>query len=205
MNGPPEKRRFPGKAYPSSCPLLPVDERARQVTHIVFGVGIAAFILIAGKDRALPVLFASLLLGFILSDAITRGCRVPLISTLVHELERPGVFPGKGAILFLFSSTLCLFFFPAEVVVPAVLALAVLDGVSSLAGQQFGRHRIWNGKSWEGTVAGIVVTAAVLCFMIPPPQALAVSLVAGLIELVTPVDDNLVIPPVVCLLLALLP
>lgn len=200
-----EQGGFPGKAYPSSCPPLPVDERARQVTHIVFGVGIATFIQIAGKDRALPVLFASLLLGLVLSGAIAKGYRVPLISTLVHELERPGVFPGKGAILFLFSSTFCLFFFPAEVVVPAILTLAVLDGVSSLAGQQFGRHRIWNGKSWEGTIAGIMVTAAVLCFMIPPPQALAVSLFAGLIELVTPVDDNLVIPPVVCLLLTLLP
>jgi phytol kinase len=182
-----------------------VDERARQVTHIVFGVGIATFILIAGKDRALPVLFGSLLLGLILSDAVTKGYRIPLISTLVQELERPGVFPGKGAIFFLFSSTLCLFFFPAEVVVPAVLTLAVLDGVSSLAGQQLGRHRIGNGKSWEGTIAGIAVTAAILCILISPPQALVVSLVAGLIELVTPVDDNLVIPPVVCLLLTLLP
>ena len=196
---------FPGKAYPSSCPPFPVDERARQVTHIVFGIGIAAFILIAGKDRALPVLFVALLLGLLLSDAIARGRRIPLVSTIVHELERPGVFPGKGAILFLFSSTLCLFFFPAEVVVPAVLTLAVLDGVSSLAGQQFGRHRIWNGKSWEGTVAGIVVTVLVLLPFVPPLQALAVSLVAGLIELVAPVDDNLVIPPVVCLLLTFLP
>ena len=182
-----------------------MDERARQGTHIIFGIGIAAFILIAGKDRALPVLFASLLLGLILSDAIAKGYRIPLISTLVREMERPGVFPGRGAILFLFSSTLCLFFFPAEVVVPAVLTLAVLDGVSSLAGQQFGRHRIWNGKSWEGTVAGIVVTALVLLPFVPPLQALAVSLVAGLIELVAPVDDNLVIPPVVCLLLTFLP
>jgi phytol kinase len=200
-----EERRFPGKAYPSSGPPLPVDERARQVTHIVFGIGIATFILIAGKDRALPVLFGSLLLGFLFSDAIAKGYRIPVISTIVHELERPGVFPGKGAILFLFSSTLCLFFFPAEVAVPAILTLAVLDGVSSLAGQQFGRHRIRNGKSWEGTVAGIIVTAVVLWILVPPPQALAVSLVAGLIELVTPLDDNLVIPPVVCLLLTLFP
>lgn len=182
-----------------------MDERARQVTHIVFGIGIAIFILVAGKDRALPVLLLSLLAGLLLSDAIARGCRVPLVSTLVHEMERPGVFPGKGALLFLFSSTLCLFFFPAEVVVPAVLTLAILDGVSSLAGQQFGKHRIWNGKSWEGTIAGIAATALVLIPFVPPLQALAVSAIAGLIELVTPVDDNLVIPPVVCLLLTVFP
>jgi len=48
------------------------------------------------------------------------------------------------------------------------------------------------------------VTAAVLCITIPPLQALIVSTAAGLIELLSPVDDNLVIPPVVCLILSLL-
>jgi dolichol kinase len=155
-----------------------VDETARQVTHLVFGIGIAVFIWIAGKDRALPVLLASVLLALILSIAIAKGYRVPVITTLIREMERPGVYPGKGTILFLLSSTLCLFFFPEEVVVPAVLVLAVLDGVSSLAGQRFGRHRVWNGKSWEGTGAGIAVTALVLFPFAPPLQALAVSVIA---------------------------
>ena len=178
-----------------------MNESARQLVHILFGIAIAAVIWILGKGLALPVLFVSLLGGLLLSDIIARGYRVPLISRLVHELERPGVFPGKGAILFVFSAVFCLFFFPVQVVVPAVLTLAVLDGVSSLAGQYAGRHRIWNGKSWEGTVAGIAVTAAVLCAVIAPLQAVAVAVVAGLIEMVSPVDDNLVIAPVVCLVL----
>lgn len=182
-----------------------MNELARQTVHILFGVGIAAVIQWLGKDLALPVLLVSLLGGLALSDTIARGHRIPLVSRLIHDLERPDVMPGKGAIFFVFSSTLCLFFFPVQVVVPAVLTLAVLDGVSSLAGQYYGKHRIWNGKSWEGTAAGIAATAAVLCILIAPLQALAIALIAGLIELVTPVDDNLVIPPAVCLLLTLLP
>ncbi len=181
-----------------------MNEVARKVVHILFGIGIAAVIQRLGKDLALPVLLASLLGGLVLSDTIARDHRIPLISCLVHDLERPGMLPGKGAILFVFSSTFCLFFFPGQVVVPAVLTLAVLDGVSALAGRYAGRHRIWNEKSWEGTAAGIAVTAAVLCILITPLQALAVALAAGLIELVSPVDDNLVIPPAVCLLLTLL-
>jgi phytol kinase len=178
-----------------------VNESARQVVHILFGIAIAAVIQVLGKPVALPVLLASLLGGLLLSDTIARGHRIPLVSRLVHDLERPGVLPGKGAIFFVFSATFCLFFFPVEVVVPAVVTLAVLDGVSSLAGQYAGRHRIWNGKSWEGTVAGIAATAVILCFLVSPLQALAVSLIAGLIELVSPVDDNLVIAPVVSLVL----
>jgi dolichol kinase len=181
-----------------------VNEYARKGTHILFGIGIAAVILLLGRDLALPVLLASLLGGFVLSDSIARGHRIPLISRLVEDLERPGVLPGKGAILFVFSSTFCLFFFPDPVVIPAVLTLAVLDGVSAMAGQYAGRHRIWNNKSSEGTVAGITVTAAVLLVLIAPLQALATAIIAGLIELVSPVDDNLVIPPAVCLLLTAL-
>jgi dolichol kinase len=205
----PERRRYdpasPGKAYPSPCRRFLVNEIGRKLVHILFGIGIALFILYAGKAIALPVLLVSLLAGLILSDAISRGHHIPVISRLVHDLERPGILPGKGAILFVFSSAFCLFFFPVPVVVPAVLTLSVLDGVSALAGQYAGRHRIWNGKSWEGTGAGIAITALVLCILLPPPQALAVALVAGLIELVSPVDDNLVIPIAVCLLLTVLP
>ena len=200
----PPNETLPGKAYP--FPSLPfrVNEFARQGVHILFGVGIAWAIQALGRDLALPVLLLFLLGGLLLSDAVSRGHRIPLVSPLIHALERPGVLPGKGAILFVFSSTFCLFFFPVQVVVPAVLTLAVLDGVASLAGRYAGRHRIWNGKSWEGTAAGIAVTAAVLCITIPPLQALIVSTAAGLIELLSPVDDNLVIPPVVCLILSLL-
>jgi dolichol kinase len=91
------------------------------------------------------------------------------------------------------------------VVVPALVALSVLDSVTTLAGLRFGRHRIYNGKSWEGTLSGIAVTVLSLLPFLTTPGALAVSAVAGIIELISPVDDNLLIPVGVCLLLALVP
>jgi phytol kinase len=182
-----------------------VNELARKGAHILFGIGIAVVIWWLGRDLALSVLLGSLLAGLVLSDAIARGHRIPIISRLIHDLERPGVLPGKGAVLFVFSSMFCLFFFPVQLVVPAVLTLAVLDGVTALVGRYAARHRIRSGKSWEGTAAGIAATVAVLCVLISPLQSLATALAAGLIELVSPVDDNLVIPPAVCLLLTFLP
>jgi dolichol kinase len=179
-----------------------VNEFARKGVHILFGIGIAATIQLLGKDLALPVLLASLLGGLVLSDAIARGHRIPLISRLVLDLERPGVLPGKGAILFVFSSTFCLFFFPVQVVIPAVLTLAVLDGASALVGQYAGKHRIWNGKSLEGTIGGIAAAAVTLFVLIAPLPALTAAVVAGIIELASPVDDNLVLPLAVCLVLA---
>jgi dolichol kinase len=182
-----------------------VNELARKWVHALFGIGIAVLIQVLGRDAALGVLLISLLAGLLLSDAISRGYRVPLVPRLLRDLERPGVLPGKGAILLVFSSSFCLFFFPAGVVIPAVITLGVLDGAATMVGLRFGRHRIWNGKSLEGTGAGIAVTAVVLSLLVAPLPALAITLVAGTVELLSPVDDNLVIPPVVCLFLTFVP
>ena len=103
------------------------------------------------------------------------------------------------------SALTCTILFPVSVVVPSIVALAVLDSVTTLAGIEFGRHRIHNGKSWEGTLSGIAVTVIALLPLLSLPGALAVSVVAGIIELFSPVDDNLVIPAGVCLLLTLVP
>jgi len=103
------------------------------------------------------------------------------------------------------SALACIILFPVALVVPALVALAVLDSITTLVGARFGRHRIHNGKSWEGTLSGIAVTIIALIPFLTLPGAVAVSVVTGIIELYSPVDDNLVIPVGVCLLLALVP
>ena len=85
------------------------------------------------------------------------------------------------------------------------MTLAVLDGVATLAGMRFGRTRIYNGKSLEGTGAGIFVTFLVLLPFISVQGALIVAVIAGIIEMFSPVDDNLVIPISICLLLTVFP
>lgn len=49
------------------------------------------------------------------------------------------------------------------------------------------------------------MTVLVLLPFLTLPGAMAASVVAGIIELFSPVDDNLVIPVGVCILLALVP
>jgi dolichol kinase len=44
----------------------------------------------------------------------------------------------------------------------------------------------------------------VLLLLLPPVHALAAAVLAGVIELVAPIDDNLLIPPCICLLLTFL-
>jgi len=153
----------------------------------------------------IAVMAGGLLTGIILVDLILRGHTVPVLSALVQYGDRCDPLPGKGAFFFAVSALACIILFPVPLVVPALVALAVLDSVTTLAGLRFGRHRICNGKSWEGTISGIAATVLCLLPFLTLPGALAASVVAGVIELFSPIDDNLVIPMGVCLLLMLMP
>ena len=180
-------------------------EIVRQLIHLCFGLAIAALVWYTDHAMVIGILAAGLLIGVVLVDLILRGHQVPVISPLVQYGDRCDPLPGKGAFFFAVSALACTILFPVTLVVPALVALSVLDSVTTLAGTRFGRHRISNGKSWEGTLSGIIVTILALLPFITLPGALLVAIIAGIIELISPVDDNLVIPVGVCSLLTLVP
>jgi phytol kinase len=136
---------------------------------------------------------------------ISRGYPIPFISRFVKFLDREDALPGRGALYFAISALLCLILFPVAAVIPAIIALAVLDGVATIAGRRFGKTRIWNGKTLEGTVVAMAVTFVCLLPFLTPPGAGVSTLVAGVVELVSPIDDNLTIPVSVCIVLTLIP
>lgn len=176
----------------------------RKIVHIVFGLGIAALIQFTPKSIALPVLMTGTFAGIIFRDALVRGYRLPLVSDLIDKLERENVRPGKGALYFALSSLFCLVIFEKEVVVPAIVALSLLDGVATIVGSYCGRHPIFRGKTLEGTGSGILLTSFALLPLLSPLQAVVSAVVAGMVELFSPVDDNLTIPVFVCIALTLM-
>ncbi|MDD1676480.1 MAG: phosphatidate cytidylyltransferase [Methanomicrobiales archaeon] len=182
-----------------------MDEVARKVVHLVFGLGIAVLILFLPRDIVLGIIAVAVLSGCILSDALSRGFYVPLVSELVDRLERRNVVPGKGALYFATSALVSLIFFPTPVVVPAIVTLAVLDSIATLAGLHFGKRRVWGKKTLEGSVSGTVAAFAALILVLPLYHAVVVAMAAGILELFTPVDDNLIIPIGICILLTLVP
>jgi phytol kinase len=171
-----------------------MNEYLRKIFHLLIGLGIAAVIWFLPKEVALPVFAVGLLAGMVLIDLSLKRKRVPLLGILLQHLERKGAFPGQGALFFAIGALFVLVLFPSTVAAIAVGVLAVLDSVTALAGMRFGRHRIANGKSLEGFLAGFLVTAILLLGVVPPGAAIVIALVAGLVELVSPVDDNLIIP-----------
>jgi dolichol kinase len=182
-----------------------MQELARKLIHLFFGLGIAGLVLVLDHTSAMAVLAGGLFFGLIIVDLILRGYTLPVFSAVLDYVDRRDPLPGKGALFFAVSALTCVILFPVAVVVPALVSLAVLDGVATIAGIRFGRTRISNGKSVEGTVAGIFVTFLVLLLLISIPGALIVAVIAGIIEMFSPVDDNLVIPVSICLLLTAIP
>ncbi len=181
-----------------------MDETIRQVSHLVFGIGISAMISLLEKQLVVALLMLAIFAGLILSELVSKGYHIPLVSAAVNLMERKDAVPGKGALNFAVGSLFALILFDPVDVAPAVLALAVLDSVATLIGIRYGRHRFWNHKSVEGTVSGITVTTLVLFLLLPPSYALIAAVIAGVVELLSPVDDNLLVPVVVAAVLSVL-
>ncbi|HUU76098.1 MAG TPA: hypothetical protein VMW63_08420 [Methanoregulaceae archaeon] len=182
-----------------------MDELLRKLVHLIFGLLIVAGIILVPEPYMISLLILSVFAGFILSDAISRGYYIPLISGLIYRLDRKDAVPGKGAIYFAISVIFCLIFFNINLVVPAILSLTVLDSFATIVGRRYGKNRIHNGKSLEGSVAGMAATVVVLIFILPPFFALIGAFVAGVVEILSPVDDNLTIPLAICLLFTIIP
>lgn len=182
-----------------------MNEYARKSSHLLIGVGIAALIWILPKEVALPVIAVPLLVGLCIIDLCLKGMCIPGIHQILTALERPEEIPGKGAFFFVFATLIVLILFPSPIAAASVLVLSVQDGIATMAGISFGKHRIWNKKSWEGFAAGTVAAILVLLPWFPAISAICAGVMAGLAELVSPVDDNLVVPFVVALLLTGIP
>jgi dolichol kinase len=181
-----------------------MNEYLRKTAHLIFGLLIAGVIAVFPTYQAAMIIGFSLYVGLILIDLCMKGYRIPGISDIILHMERDACFPGKGAFFFVFSALVTLMFFPQSVAAVAVAVLAVLDGFSTIIGIRFGKHKVWKKKTLEGFLGGFIITALLLLLITNPVYAVLISLTAGLVELFSPVDDNLIIPWVVAILITLL-
>ena len=118
-----------------------------------------------------------------------------------NEVSRPFI----GAFWFFFASGLVFLLFPLDVASASVTMLAVGDGLSTLVGMRFGRHRIVGNKTLEGSTVMFVSCFSALLFLPLVPVFLG-SLASVLAELAPEtrvlhkwkrkglLDDNLLIP-----------
>lgn len=185
--------------------LLPPGKRfewQRKLLHIALGLLLVLFI----QENILKVNALGILvfLAFALS-LLERKRRIPLFSSLLDTFERQAVrkyFPAKGLLFFLAGSFLSVLFFPKDIALASIMALALGDSISHLFGIHFGKvvHPLADKKFLEGAIAGFVAAFFGALLFVSPIEALAASFAAMLIEALEvkvrkiQVDDNLLIP-----------
>lgn len=117
-----------------------------------------------------------------------------------HEVDsKKIVFTGSTCLLF--SCILCIYFFPKEIAVMAILILTICDTTAALIGKNYGKIAYKN-KTLEGTIT-FFLTGAIIIFLTPKITgstleyfiAFTALLFASIAEfLPTKIDDNISVP-----------
>jgi len=173
-------------------------EMLRQLLHIFFGSVFIASVVLFGMSATLYFLIAIFLIGAVISFLIMKGSNVPIFSQIVETIGRGSEkeLPGQGALFFFLGAIILMALFNEQHIVVGALIVSVYgDGFSTIIGKTFGRKKLPNNKTLEGSMAGIIVSALLLGLLFPPHAAIATAVIGMLAELL-PIDDNLTIPVV---------
>lgn len=180
-------------------------EFERNLVHLLLGTLLALIVYFLEKDIALIFFGIMLIIGTILSEMIIRGKKIFFLNKFINEFERDIVRPGLGMLTFFIGVFISLVFFPSKAVFIGVLALAFNDSISTVVGIAFGKHKIWGKKTLEGSIGGFFGTMIIAVMFLPIETAIVISLATTLIELFAVLDDNVMIPPIVSLLITIIP
>ncbi|NQY82798.1 MAG: hypothetical protein HRT36_07310 [Alphaproteobacteria bacterium] len=134
---------------------VPSTEINRKIIHLTSLVYPALYAMLGDQTLMIQItgtVLVVLILSEILRQRFTRFStlytRLFGFSMRTHEAHRP-----TGATYFLIGTFLCIVMFDAPIAIVALVILVVSDTCASLVGLCFGRIRLINGKSLEGTLA----------------------------------------------------
>jgi len=138
------------------------------------------------------ILFLFLLIDYF---RVVRKCRIPLFHGIWREKEKNKL---GGNVFLIIGVIIALAVFDFEIALAALLITAFGDMAAAIVGVGFGKHYLSKKKTktWEGTIAGLVVNFVIGFFLIDNlPIVFGMAVVAVWVEAkLTNVDDNLAIP-----------
>ncbi len=201
------------------------ERNVRKIVHI--GVGFFVFVWWMFTENWIMLVFFTIPFAVLLFIAMFRGNAVS--NSKLGELSND---KGHKTGLFLYAVTITIlvaFFFDHWAAASiGIVAMTFGDGFASEVGKRYGKHKIINGKSFEGSFTVFAVTAIMalviilfygwlstngicgfVCDVDPMIPVWAAAIVAGLIasvlEAVCPGQyDNIVTPVVVAIVMVLL-
>ncbi|MDD2678845.1 MAG: hypothetical protein PHT91_03605 [Candidatus Nanoarchaeia archaeon] len=182
---------------------LNILEIKRKVWHMLWGVAFFFLILFTEEIIYKSALLMLLIIGVIVLILRQKKIKVGIVEYLIEKLGRKGegIEASFYYVLSIFVSSL---FFEQRIVALSALALGVCDGLATIVGIH-GKNKLYKNKTVEGTSAFFIS-----CFLIIylagyyKLVALICSAILALVELLTDVNDNLIIPPIFSLILKII-
>ncbi len=139
------------------------ERNVRKIVHI--GVGFFVFVWWMFSENWIMLVFFAIPFTLILFIAMFRGNAIS--NTKLGELSND---KGHRSGLFLYAVTITIlvaFFFDHWTAASiGIVAMTFGDGFASEVGKRFGRHKIINGKSLEGSLTVFAVTAVMAMVII---------------------------------------
>jgi len=170
----------------------------RRVFHASWGLVVVLGLVTLEPSWTTAVTVLGALAGLLLLFDLLR-LRIASLNRLFFRLLRPFASPREAdriasSTWFVLGAFLTVALYPVEVVIPAVLVLALADPAASYVGRRWGKRSFGTG-TFEGSLVFLAVAALVLGPFAGWIVAGAVALAATLLERIPwPLDDNLVIP-----------
>lgn len=180
----------------------PKVEIRRDMMQLAIGILVVAIMLLVGAYRY-AVFFAILIL-YAMNSIIGMGKHGSVYNRL-SKFERRGVEYGRGAMRLAAGVALILGFLPYSLALFGIAALVIGDALATIAGVTFYRSKRlpYNRyKSYAGTFAFFLISAAFGFFTIGPYGILLAGLLAVIESLTLPIDDNISIPVVLLIVQA---
>jgi len=120
--------------------------------------------------------------------------KLPSHMNIFREREKNNV---TGSIFFIAATIMVFGAFDYTIAILALMLTIFGDLASALIGIQFGKHKIFHKKTFEGFMAGLAMNLLVGFLILPtyPAIFICMALVASIVELMTgKLDDNLTVP-----------
>ncbi|HEX6938154.1 MAG TPA: hypothetical protein VF158_01990 [Longimicrobiales bacterium] len=175
-------------------------EIARKLIHIVASIAAAAVALEAPAAATPWIFLGTFVLAIVIEEARRRNAAVGRVfDRAVGGMLRPRERSGTtGATTLAAGFAIVVILLPPTYAAIGIAVGGIGDAAAALAGGFLGRHRLRSGKSLEGGLACLVVSALVAWAM--PGMGLAPAVVtaaaATAFELAPiPYDDNLWLAP----------
>ncbi len=173
-----------------------MNEVLRQGIHLLFGLFLAALLLVYGRESLLVFLSLALAFAIIASYLKKNGFSHFHLDKILHLAQRRKETntPLVGPMFYLLGVlATTIFFTDTKIILGGILVLAAGDAFSTLIGKKLGKTLLTKRHTLEGTIGGTLAAFAALFLVFAPLTAFLAALAGMLSELLS-LEDNFTIP-----------